>query len=332
MFKYVIIFNVMKRWIFLYLFGILCPCVSFADSDILQRANDLYDATRAVCMGISDEIARVGNVSRANTVVTAAGTVASGGALVSGIQKSKQDERVNQLVKQICSAGGCDADSISAMSNADFFANVLQPMSLLADSQRAELQQELDRSKKLGNWRTALTAGALGTNIASAVLSGVNRDQSELAQHISACNNMVKSVSDLMGEIKSSGINPYENPIVKKLDDVQTWCGQIKLDDIEKIENRLKGVLGTSITGAAIGVAGVVTSAAANSDKYTDASLRVALSQTEQNQGRALNIAANVMAGAGTATGIAGTGLNISLITLTKKLITQSDQCEGVLK
>lgn len=327
MFKYVIIFNVMKRWIFLYLFGILCPCVSFADSDILQRANDLYDATRAVCMGISDEIARVGNVSRTNTVVTAAGTVASGGALVVGIQKSKQDERVNQLVNQVCSAGGCDADSISAMSDADFFANVLGPMSRIA-----ELQQELDRSKKLGNWRTALTAGALGTNIASAVLSGVNRDQSELVQHISACNNMVKSVSELMGEIKSSGINPYENPIVKKLDEVQTWCGQIKLDDIEKIENRLKGVLGTSITGAAIGVAGVATSAAANSDKYTDASLRVALSQAEQNQGRALNIAANVMAGAGTATGIAGTGLNISLITLTKKLITQSDQCEGVLK
>ena len=317
----------MKRWIFLYLFGILCPCVSFADSDILQRANDLYEATRTVCMGISDEIARVGNVSRTNTVVTAAGTVASGGALVVGIQKSKQDERVNQLVKQICSAGGCDADSISAMSDGGFEANVLGPMSRMA-----ELQQELDRSKKLGNWRTALTAGALGTNIASAVLSGVNRDQSDLVQHISACNNMVKSVSELMGEIKSSGINPYENPIVKKLDEVQTWCGQIKLDDIEKIENRLKGVLGTSITGAAIGVAGVATSAAANSDKYTDASLRVALSQAEQNQGRALNIAANVMAGAGTATGIAGTGLNISLITLTKKLITQSDQCEGVLK
>lgn len=327
MFKYVIISNVMKCWIISCLLGVLCPCVSFADSDILQRANDLYEATRTVCAGISDEIAHVGNVSRTNTVVTAAGTVASGGALVSGIQKSKQDERVNQLVNQICSAGGCDADSISAMSDADFFAFVLGPMSRMA-----ELQQELDRSKKLGNWRTALTAGALGTNIASAVLSGINRDQSDLAQHISACNNMVKSVSDLMGEIKSSGINPYENPIVKKLDEVQTWCGQIKLDDIEKIENRLKGVLGTSITGAAIGVAGVATSAAANSDKYTDASLRVALSQAEQNQGRALNIAANVMAGAGTATGIAGTGLNISLITLTKKLITQSDQCEEVLK
>ena len=317
----------MKRWIVSCLLGILCPCVSFADSDILQRANDLYDATRAVCMGISDEIARVGNISRVNTMVTAAGTVASGGALVVGIEKNKQDERVNQLVDQICSAGGCDEDGVSAMSDADFFAFVLGPMSRMA-----ELQQELDRSEKLGNWRTALTAGALGTNIASAVLYGVNRDQSDLVQHIQACNNMVQKVSELVIQIKSSGINPYENPIVKKLDDVQTWCGRLNVSDIEKIENRIKGVLGTSVTGAAIGVAGVATSAAANSDKYTDATLRTSLSQTEQNQGRALNIAANVMAGAGTATGIAGTGLNISLITLTNKLIAQSDQCEGVLK
>lgn len=38
------------------------------------------------------------------------------------------------------------------------------------------------------------------------------------------------------------------------------------------------------------------------------------------------------MAGANVATGAVETGLNISLITLTKKLIESAERCEGVLK
>ena len=46
---------------------------------------------------------------------------------------------------------------------------------------------------------------------------------------------------------------------------------------------------------------------------------------------KGLNVAANVMAGANVATGAVETGLNISLITLTKKLIEQASRCESVL-
>jgi hypothetical protein len=45
-----------------------------------------------------------------------------------------------------------------------------------------------------------------------------------------------------------------------------------------------------------------------------------------------LNTTANVMAGANVATGVVETGLNISLINLTKKLIKNAERCEKVFE
>ena len=213
------------------------------------------------------------------------------------------------------------------MSNEEFFVNVLQPMSLIAD-----LQKEIDKSKKLGNWRTGLMAGTIGTNLASAIMSGLNKDQSELIQHISACNEIVESVPDMEMELKKAGINPNEYPVAKKLSSVRTWCNQINIKDIEKIEKRMKGVMGTSIAGTAIGAVGVGTSAAANSDKYMDVSNKLSLTEKEKKKEHALNTAANMMAGANVATGAVETGLNISLITLTKKLMESAQRCEDILQ
>ena len=94
----------------------------------------------------------------------------------------------------------------------------------------------------------------------------------------------------------------------------------------------MKGVLGTSVVGGVIGVVGVGTSAAANSDKYTTAENRLKMTDEDRNTVHALNTTANVMAGANIATGAVETGLNISLITLTKKLMQQASRCEEVLK
>jgi hypothetical protein len=203
----------------------------------------------------------------------------------------------------------------------------MQPMAEIA-----ELQEKLERSKKLGNWRTGLMAGTIGTNVASAIISGINKNQSELIQHIQACNEAVKSVNNMSNKLKLEGVNPLENPIMKQLSNVNTWCNNINIADIEKIEKRMTGVMGTSIAGAVIGVAGTATSAAANSDKYMDEQKRLNLTEQEKNKKNNLNTASNVMAGANVVTGAGETGLNISLITLTKKLICQAEQCEGVFK
>ena len=317
----------MKRMFLSFLMVVILPAFADSSDDIISNAEQIFEATRITCSGISDEIAKVANISKANTAVTAVGTVAAGGALIAGIKKSQEDEEIERLVKAICDAGGCSADGVEKMTNEQFFMNVLQPMAEIA-----ELQQRIKKSKKLGNWRTGLMAGTIGTNLASAIMSGLNINQSDLVQHISACNEMIKSIPDTENELKRAGVNPNEYQVVKQLGSVRTWCNQIDVKDIEKIEKQMKGVMGTSIAGTAIGVVGVGTSAVANSDKYMDVDNKLNMNNKDKKKEKALNTTANVMAGANIATGAVETGLNISLITLTKKLMQSAERCEEVLQ
>ena len=300
---------------------------AFADdlSTAINSAEQICEATRIVCSGIADEISKVANISKANTAVTAVGTVAAGGALIAGIKKSQEEQEIEKLIDKICASGGCTATGVSAMTSNQFLTNVLQPM-----AQIAELEKKIEKSKKLGNWRTGLMAGTIGTNLASAIMSGININQSDLIQHISACNDMIKSVSVVEQELKRAGANPAEYPVVKKLDNIKTWCSEINTADVDKIEKRMKGVLGTSVAGTAIGIVGVGTSAAANSNKYMDVQNKMNLSATEKDKEHALNTTANIMAGANVATGAVETGLNISLIKLTKKMIESAQRCEEI--
>ncbi|MBR3510659.1 MAG: hypothetical protein IKN73_01200 [Alphaproteobacteria bacterium] len=316
----------------LILFSLLMPITVLADEtdDLINNAQQIFEATRIVCSGISDEIGKVANISKANTAVTAVGTVAAGGALAVGIAKSNEEKEIEKLIDEMCKSGGCTAEGVEAMSDEQFLLQVLQPMARIAELQ--QLQQKIDKSKKLGNWRTGLMAGTIGTNLASAIMSGINIDQSDLIQHISACNEMVKTIPNIEYELKKAGIGPMHTPVVKQLSNVRTWCDQININDIEKIEKRMKAVMGTSIAGGAIGIVGVGTSAAANSDKYMGLKNKTLLSEEDKKKEHALNTTANVMAGANTVAGAVETGLNISLITLTKKLMEQANRCEEVLQ
>lgn len=320
----------MRRLLFGFLLIALCnTTLSFADEieDVVHRAEEIYQATRIACSGISDEISKISNISKANTAVTAVGTAAAGGALAAGIAKSQQEKEIEALIDKMCKAGGCTAEGVEKMSDEDFFFNVLQPMAEIA-----ELQKRVNKSKTLGNWRTGLMAGTIGTNLASAIMSGININQSELIQHISACNELVTSLQDAETELRRVGASPMEHPVVKNINSVRTWCNKINTKDVEKIENRMKGVLGTSVVGGVIGVVGTGTSAAANSDKYMKLENKVRLTEDQKKTEHALNTTANVMAGANIATGAIETGLNISLISLTKKLMQQAERCESVLK
>lgn len=321
-------YNVRMFRMFLSLLFATIVFAAVADTpSLVLEGEQAFNASRVVCSGISDEIAKISNMSKANTAVSAAGTAMAGGALAAGIKKSKIESEIDLLIKDICKNGGCTPDGVSAMSNEDFFEKVIEPMSRIA-----ELQQKIAESKKAGNWRTGLMAGTIGTNLASAIISGLNINQTELQQHITACNESIKIATDVEFKLKKAGINPIENPVLKKLDDLKNRCTQIDVSDIEKIEKRMKGVLGTSVAGTVFGVVGTGASAAANSDKYMDITNKVGLSDEEKKKEKNLNLTANVMAGANVATGVVETGLNISLIILTKKLITNAERCEKVFE
>lgn len=312
-------------------FIVMINLPAFADNtqDVIHRAEQILEAARITCSGISDEIAKVANISKVNTAVTSVGTVASGGALTAGIKKSQEEEEIEELIIELCDMGGCDAGAVRTLSVSQKY-EVIQKLSEISNLQK-EIQVKTNKSKNLGNWRTGLMAGTIGTNLTSAILSGINMNQSDLIQHVSACNEMIKSVSDIDAELKTVGINPNEYPVVKKLSNVHTWCNNIEIQDIEKIEKRMKGVMGTSIAGTVIGAVGVGTSVAANSNHYMDVSNKVKLSEQDKKKENALNTTANVMAGANITTGVVETGLNISLITLSQKLIKQAELCEELL-
>lgn len=300
---------------------------AIAEDLSLQRIQDLVDTSSVVCSGISDEISRVAKISKVNTAVTAVGTVAAGGALVAGIKKSQEEEEIEKLVNEICAAGGCTADGINKMSNEVFLNNVLQPMAKIS-----ELQQRIQKSKRLGNWRTGLLGGTVGTNLVSAIMSGMNSNQSDLIQHISACNEVVNQIKAASAQLVNVDVNPLENANIRKLNNIKNHCGNIDTASVEKIEKRMKGVMGTSVAGVVIGTVGTITSASANSDKYMDINNKMTLTDEERNKQKNLNTTSNVMAGANVVTGAVETGLNVSLINLTKKLISQAQLCEEVLR
>ena len=239
-----------------------------------DEIGDLYNSVSTICSGISDEISKVSKVSKVNTAINVGGTVAAGGALIAGIAKSQEEKEIEELVNQICASGGCTADGINGMSNEKFLTSVLEPMARIS-----ELRRRLEKSKKLGNWRTGLLGGTIVTNVASAVMSAMQSNQSELIQHVTACNEIVKLIDT---KLQGGEFNPVEDSTTNKLYNIKKLCGNIDVLDIEKIEKRMKGVMGTGIMGAAIGGIGTIASAQANSDKYMDVNKRLDGTNTEK--------------------------------------------------
>ena len=319
-----------------FLLVLVVPNVAIADdaddSAALERLYDLYQTVQHFCGGISDRISSVSGVSKVNTAVTAVGTVAAGGALAFGIAKAQTDEYIEKLQKQICDRGGCNPDEIDQMSDDEFVTNVAYPLTkaIEADMELKRLQDEqaaeIEKSKRQGKWRTGLMVGSFGTNVASAIIAGLNRNQSDLIQQITACNAAVNKLSAARSAAIKSGIDPIENPILGEFNDTIQTCGTLDVTDVEKIEKRMTVVMGTSIGGAVISAIGAGTSIAANTDSVRNDDT-AAGKQHEKN----LNTAANVSAGLATATGAVGTGFNISLISLTRKLLKSAEQCEDTL-
>ncbi len=320
---------------FAFFLALTMPVMAVADDAgdaALAELYETYETVRQFCDGISDRISSVSGVSKVNTAVTATGTVTAGGALVAGIMKSQTDKKIEELQKKICERGGCDPDKVAAMSDEEFLHSVAQPFirQMELDRELQRLQAEKDaataKSKKLGNWRTGLLVGTTATNVASAIIAGLNRNQSDLIQQITACNTAVDKLRVARTAAINSGVDPIENPMINEFNTTIESCGALNVADVEKIEKRMTVVMGTSIGGAVIGAVGAGTSIAANKDSVrnddTDAG-----KQKEKN----LNTAANVSAGLATATGAVGTGFNISLITLTKKMLKSAEQCEGTL-
>ncbi|MBO7559878.1 MAG: hypothetical protein J6T27_01840 [Alphaproteobacteria bacterium] len=292
--------------------------VSAARANSWSDGESVLSMARSLCGGISSEISNVSGGAKINTAVTGVGTIAGGGALYAGIKKSSVDAEIERLEKRLCANGGCDAATVEKMSPGEFMENVAEPLAEIA-----RLTAMKERSKKLGNWRTGLLVGASATHVASAIMSGINKNQSELAQHISACNAAIEQLKNTKRQMLLNDAGAMNTPVYAKINSVINSCNAIDLADVAKIEKREKVVMGASIAGGAAAVTGAITSASANSPK-TRADDSDAGKRKEKN----LNTASNVLAGVSTAGSGVATGFNISLITLTKKMMERAEKCE----
>ena len=302
-----------------------------AGDSTLNELYETYDTARSFCDGLSDEIAHISKISKANTAVSGVGTVASGVAFGTGIAKFYADKNVEDISKEICEIGGCNPDNIDAMSDEEFVKNVL-PLVLEAvaleqiKNKKIKHDDELKKSKRLGKWRSGTMAISVGTNVATAILAGLNRNQSDLVQHVMACNTALDKLKITYRKALDMGEDPIENQTMLRVNRTINNCGILNTDDIEKIEKRMSAVMGVGIAGATIGAVGTGTSIAANTDK-----IRLDNSDAGKQKEKALNTVANVAAGTNVAIGAVETGLNISLIGTAKRLIQTATMCEGTL-
>ena len=293
-------------------FFISCAGAYGAYADVLADAQSALDVVRVACSGLADEISHVSGVAKVAMATNAVGAVAGVAAVGVGAAKANDDKA--QLQKKV---------SISCSFEEVYKYDIEQVTQLIG--QIGDLYTE--RSKRLGNWRTGLMIGAGGTHIASAVLAGINVNQTELAQHVTACNNAVNQLNIVRKQMVDDGINPFANPIRVKVENIIDRCNGINVADIEKIERREKVVVGTSATGAAVAIAGAVTSASANSDK-----MRRAVDVDGQKKFNQLNVASNALAGVSGVGSVVSTALNASLLKLTRQMIRNAQECEGALE
>ena len=281
-------------------------------ADVLTDAQSALDVARIACSGLSDEISRVSGMAVAGVATNAVGAVAGAAAVGVGVEKAADDKQQWEKTVNV----SCDFQSV-------YEYDLNQGMELVG--QMGDLYSE--RSKRLGNWRTGLMAGAGVTHIASAVLGGINLNQTDLEQHVMACNNAVNQLQILRKQMADEGISPFANPIRGHVEIIIDRCAGINVADVEKIERREKVVLGTSATGAAAAIAGAVTSASANSDK-----MRQAVDEAGKNKYNQLNTASNALAGVSGVGSVVSTVFNASLVKLTRQMIKRAQECEGALQ
>lgn len=295
-----------------------------ASANILPL-DDALRATYTACVGIDDELSDLKTMAGINTAITSVGTAAGVGATVTGLVKANKDKQIEIKLEKLREIEQKNPDLQSTNAEWDNFESGLTTelanAKIEVEKYQAEIEKLNKQSKKLGNWRTGLMAGATATNVAGAIIAGTNKVDGDLKTQIDNC---IGSVKTLQNSIMQARINGED---VSEAESIASACGEYEYVDVSKINNRAKGAMISSTVGAATGLAGTITSATANSNKIRDAQGDAA-QQKEKN----LNTASNVLAGATTVASATATVFNATQISAIKKVASVAEKCTGVLK
>lgn len=307
---------------FSFLIFIIFPFMASAN---ILPLDDALRATYTACVGIDDELSDLKTMAGINTAITSVGTATGVGATVTGLVKANKDKQIEIKLEKLREIEQKNPDLQSTDAEWDNFESGLTTelanAKIEVEKYQAEIEKLNKQSKKLGNWRTGLMAGATATNAAGAIIAGTNRVDDDLQTQI---NNCISSVASLRNSMMQARINGED---VSEAESIASACGEYEYVDVSKINNRAKGAFVSSTVGAATGLAGTITSATANSNKIRDAQGDAA-QQKEKN----LNTASNVLAGATTVASATATVFNATQISAIKKAAAVAEKCTGVLK
>ena len=279
---------------------------------------------RASCGGISAELNQMKTMAGIGTGVSAAGVLAGGAAVATGVMKANTDAEIAEW-KQIliniennAELNGVKYEKITQEELDALFAGASGKNGAVSNKV-GELEQ---KSTTLGNIRTGTLAATTAANIAGAAVGGVNmkKARGSLTEQVSECLASVKELSAAYGQARISRTASDEE--LGRVETIVRVCNEWSTVDLSKIDKRATGSFASSVVGATTGAAGTITSALANSEN-----IRAANDQKEKN----LNLTANVLAGGATVASTAATIFNATQISAIKRASTVADACEGAL-
>ena len=284
------------------------------------------DNVRATCGAISQELSDMKTRAGIGTAVSAAGTVGGAVAVGAGIAKSNTDKSIEQWRQKLQEMAAKDKSngvtySLISQEQLESASKEAKKSDATVENPENKISELEQKSKRLGDIRTGTLAASTATNIAGAVVSGMNRTSGELQQKINSC---IESVSELSRVRMQARLDGSAEPVqLAHAERIVSECGVWETVNISSIDNRAKGATVSSGIGAGLGLVGTITSASANSDKVREGD-----DQKEQN----LNKAANILAGGTTIASGAATVFNATQISAIKRAAQVADLCEGALK
>ncbi len=289
------------------------------------------ERTKAACAGISDELSDLKKMAGINTAVTAVGTVAGGVALGTGIAKAAADKKVDELDEMIAELEAAGAIEIKTDDQlygvlADLFEETgTEEGKEVAESLRAEREALVKKSKTLGNIRTGTMAGAAVADTVGTVIAANNRVKGDLQSQINECIVATKELSNVRMQERVNG--SVDTAELNRAETIVRECGAWEYVDLSKINKRATGAAISAGTGAAMAIAGTITSVSANSN-----SVRNDNTESGKKKEKNLNTASNVLAGGTTAASAVAVVFNATQISAIKKAATTADKCEEALK
>ena len=307
----------------LYFIAFFIPTASFA-SDLDIALQNTYLA----CIDIDDFLIDLKKIAGINTAVTAVGTGVGAGASAVGIAKSQLDAIEEEIQKLRSYTYGASphvevADEVEIQAAA--LANLEKTLSENDYSVKAMIDnahaERLQKSRKLGNWRTGLLAANTATNIAGAAIAGANKIDDDLQAKINNCISAVQALN------KATMVAHLNGEDISEATEIYNACREYEFVDISPINKHATGAMIASTVGAGVGLAGTITSGAANSYK-----IRNDNEEAGKIKEKNLNTASNVMAIGATAASTTATIFNATQIKAIKDVADIAVRCTEALK